>query len=89
MKRKTFHFFPSRLPVARLRALCFLFSVLCSPLAFPQGGSFRASTESQIPLSIAQEAEGAIDKGQRWLAAQPPPARKYTGLFLETGAFSP
>ena len=89
MKRKTFHFFPSRLPVARLRALCFLFSVLCSPLAFPQGGSFRIASESQIPLSIAQEAEGAIDKGQRWLAAQPPPAGDLPRLLLRRYALAP
>ena len=89
MKRKTFHFFPSRLPVARLRALCFLFSVLCSLLAFPQGGSFRAASESQIPLSIAQEAEGAIDKGQRWLAAQPPPAGDLPRLLLRRYALAP
>ena len=77
MNLKTFHLASSVSPVARLRALCFLFSVLCSLLAghvsAQQGGSFRAQTESQIPLTIAQEAENAIDKGQRWLAAQPPP----------------
>ena len=76
MNLKTFHLLSLVPPVARLRAFCFLFSVLCSlfPLqAFSQGGSFRIATESQIPLTIAQEAENAIDKGQRWLAAQPPP----------------
>ena len=66
-----------RRPVRGASVFRFPFSVLLlllTPLlAFSQGGSFRIATESQIPLTIAQEAENAIDKGQRWLAAQPPP----------------
>ena len=71
-----FHRFIRR-PVRGASVFRFPFSVLLlflTPLlAFSQGGSFRAQTESAIPLTIAQEAENAIDKGQRWLAAQPPP----------------
>ncbi len=36
-----------------------------------QGGAFRVATEAEVPLSLAQEAEEAIDRAHRWLLAQP------------------
>ncbi len=33
----------------------------------------RLQSESEVPLSLAQEAEMTIDRAQRWLSAQPPP----------------
>ena len=51
------------------RFLPLLFIALCVPLAHSAETSFRLQTESELTLSISQEAEEAIDRAQRWLKA--------------------
>lgn len=58
-----------------LRPLTLLCALLLANVALSAETSFQLQTESQLTLSISQEAEEAIDRAQRWLraTATPPP----------------
>ena len=51
------------------RFLPLLAITLCATLVHSAETSFRLQTESELTLSISQEAEEAIDRAQRWLKA--------------------
>lgn len=53
-----------------------------------QGGVFRVATEGRLPLSIAQEADNAIDRAQRWLATQPPATNDLAQALLRRYALA-
>lgn len=57
-----------------VRSLLFLLPVMIVPPeeVCAQGVSFQLATDAQLSLSIAQEAEEAVDRAQRWLRQQPP-----------------
>ncbi len=57
--------------------------------AHAQGGAFRVNTQARLPLSIAQEADGAIDRAQRWLAAQAAPTGDLARAWLRRYALAP
>lgn len=52
-----------------LRPLTLLCALLLANVALSAETSFQLQTESQLTLSISQEAEEAIDRAQRWLKA--------------------
>ena len=47
-----------------------------------QGFEVRVQTETNLPLSIAQEADEAIERGQRWLTAQTFPTNALPARIL-------
>lgn len=70
-----------------------LAAVLCALAAgvacARQGGAFRVQTEATLPLSIAQEAESAVDKARQWLAAQPPETNDLARAVIRRYALAP
>ena len=67
-------------------------ALLCALLAagaMAQGGAFRVRTEGRLPLSVAQEADQALDRAQRWVAAQPTPTNDLARLTLRRYALAP
>lgn len=53
-----------------------------------QGGNFRVQSEAQVSLSLAQEADEAIDRAQRWLREQPPVTNDLSRILLRRYALS-
>ena len=72
-----------------MRALPLLAALLAAALAAAQGGAFRVRTEGRLPLSVAQEADQALDRANRWLAAQPAPTNDLARLTLRRYALAP
>jgi len=76
-----------------MRPFLALALLLCLPApGRTQGGAFRVQSEACVTLSLAQEAEEAIDRAQRWLAAHPPANDRATALlqrYAQSGADHP
>ena len=52
------------------------------------GVEFRVQSEAQVTLSLAQEADEAIDRAQRWLREQPPATNDVARLLLRRYALA-
>lgn len=78
------------MPRPPLRALLPPLLLLAAwPAPARPGGAFRVQTEATLPLSLAQEAEGAADKAKRWLEAQPPQTNDLARATLRRYALAP
>ena len=73
-------------PCLRVPALLGLLLALFAVSA--QGVEFRVQSEAQVTLSLAQEADEAIDRAQRWLRAQPPDTNDVARLLLRRYALT-
>ncbi len=66
--------------------LALLLIPLCAPLL---AANLTVQTELAIPLSLAQEAENAIDRAQRWIRSQPCECTNATETLLHKYALLP
>lgn len=74
-----------------LNALCacaFLISMAWPLCGKAQEIGFRVQSEAQVPLSLAQEADEAIDRAQRWLRTRPPATNDLAQLLLRRYALA-
>jgi hypothetical protein len=58
-----------------------LFLCVMPMLGHAQEVSFQLQTEASLTLSISQEADEAIDRAQRWLAAQQAPTNRVDAIL--------
>ncbi len=65
---------------------CLLFLLLSAPLL---AATLTVQTESAVSLSLAQEAENAIDRAQRWIQSQPCECSNATEIILHRYALLP
>lgn len=63
--------------------------ILLPMLAHSQEQSFQLQTEALLTLSISQEAEEAIDRAQRWLAAQSAASNRIERLLCDYALTTP
>lgn len=62
-------------------ALPLIAAIVCLPLA-AQNLTLRVQTEAALPLSIAQEADEAIERARQWLEAQGSPTNAFPQALL-------
>ncbi len=80
---------PCLLPYPRtIRHCCALALLVLSPWLAAQEVGYRVQTEAQVSLSLAQEADEAIDRAQRWLHAQPAETNRLENLLLRRYALA-
>lgn len=70
------------------RAVFCLLFLFPAPLTWAEGVTFRVQSEAQVSLSLAQEAEEAIDRGQRWLRGQTPATNDVAHVLLRRYALA-
>lgn len=69
--------------------LLFLTGLLLPLFSSAEVNSFKLQTEAELTLSIAQEAEEAIDRAQRWLITQSPATNRIENLLQRYALTNP